>query len=437
MPQSDALPSPDLLDLRAELPAEERTRLERIEEHLQTVVRPAVIEPWTRDEFVPDLLPGLGALGLGRIFTDGSSALFQGLVHAAIARVDLSLSALVGIHNELIVGTIAHLGSEEQKEEWLPKLEALEAIGAFCLTEPEHGSDIAGGLETTAERTEDGWTIRGSKRWIGAGTLGQIALVWARDTADEQIKCFLVPTDNPGYKATKIEHKTGLKIMQNADIVFEDVKVGEDALLPGATTFAQANDLLLASRAWVGWQGVGAQQAVFDILRSYALEREQFGKPLAGFQIIQQVGITPVAAQVTPQQAGIRTELCAGLLQAAAQPGHPVGTFSGHGSHHSACPGPFSGTFPCFWVSSASGSVQQPGCTWLHVPVQPNQPQFEGRHTGALQRASVQRAFALRRVQCQHRDMVTVTGNQLVVSGDIYLPEVKAPSQQPGFGLLA
>lgn len=282
------LPSPDLLDLRAELSAEERSRLEQIEEHLQTVVRPAVIEPWTRDEFVPDLLPGLGALGLGRIFTDGSSALFQGLVHAAIARVDLSLSALVGIHNELIVGTIAHLGSEEQKRQWLPKLEALEAIGAFCLTEPEHGSDIAGGLETTAERTEDGWTIRGSKRWIGAGTLGQIALVWARDTADEQIKCFLVPTDNPGYKATKIEHKTGLKIMQNADIVFEDVKVGEDALLPGATTFAQANDLLLASRAWVGWQGVGAQQAVFDILRSYALEREQFGKRLAGFQIIQQ-----------------------------------------------------------------------------------------------------------------------------------------------------
>lgn len=288
MAQTAALPSPDLLDLRAELSAEERTRLEQIEEHLQAVVRPAVIEPWTRDEFVPELLPGLGALGLGKIFTDGSSALFQGLVHAAIARVDLSLSALVGIHNELIVGTIAHLGSEEQKAQWLPKLEALEAIGAFCLTEPDHGSDIAGGLATTAERTEEGWTIRGAKRWIGAGTLGQIALVWARDTADDQIKCFLVPTDNPGYKATKIEHKTGLKIMQNADIVFDDVKVGEDALLPGATTFAQANDLLLASRAWVGWQGVGAQQAVFDILRSYALQREQFGKKLAGFQIIQQ-----------------------------------------------------------------------------------------------------------------------------------------------------
>lgn len=289
MPQPlPPLPTPDLLDLRGELSEAERTRLEQIEEHLQTKVRPAVVEPWTRDEFTPELLPGLGALGLGRVFTDGSSALFQGLVHAAIARVDLSLSALVGIHNELIVGTIAHLGSAEQKAQWLPKLEALEAIGAFCLTEPEHGSDIAGGLTTTAEHTDRGWTIRGAKRWIGAGTLGQIALVWARDTADEQIKCFLVPTDAPGYTATKIEHKTGLKIMQNADIVFDDVQVGHDALLPGATTFAQANDLLLASRAWVGWQGVGAQQAVFDILRSYALEREQFGKPLAGFQIIQQ-----------------------------------------------------------------------------------------------------------------------------------------------------
>lgn len=282
------LPSPDLLDLRAELSAEERSRLEQIEEHLQTVVRPAVIEPWTRDEFVPDLLPGLGALGLGRIFTDGSSALFQGLVHAAIARVDLSLSALVGIHNELIVGTIAELGSEEQKAQWLPGLSELTQLGAFCLTEPTHGSDIAGGLATTATLDGDEWVIQGEKRWIGAGTVAAVALVWARDTADGLIKCFAVDTTHPGYTATKIANKMGLRIMQNADIVLNEIRVPRTALLPGAISFDAANELLKDSRAWVGWQAVGAQQAILDILRDYSLERVQFGKPLARFQVIQQ-----------------------------------------------------------------------------------------------------------------------------------------------------
>ncbi|MBB4734503.1 glutaryl-CoA dehydrogenase [Micrococcus cohnii] len=283
-----ALPHSDLLELRGRLDVAERERLERIEEHLRTVVRPAVVEPWVQDRFTPELLPGLAELGLGHVFTDGSSPLFQGLVHATLARTDLSLSALVGIHNELIVATIATLGSEEQKRRWLPSLERFESLGAFCLTEPDHGSDIAGGLGTQARRTDDGWVISGSKRWIGAGTLAQVAVVWARDAEDGQIKGFLVPTDAPGYRARKIEHKTGLKIMQNADIVFDDVALPADAMLPGATSFAQANGLLLASRAWVGWQGLGAQQGVLEVLRDYALEREQFGKPLAGFQIIQQ-----------------------------------------------------------------------------------------------------------------------------------------------------
>lgn len=304
---ADGLPHVDLFDLRSRLSAEERSRLETIEAHLETHVRQQAIEPWNREEFVPELLPGLGALGLGQIFTDGSSTLFQGLTHAAIARHDLSLSALVGIHNELNVGTIEHLGSEAQRQRWLPAMKRLESLGAFCLTEPEHGSDIAGGLETSATLDNGEWVIRGTKRWIGAGTLADVALVWARDTADDAIKCFLVPTDTPGYRATKISNKIGLRIMQNADIVFDDVRLPEDALLPEATSFEAANELLRASRAWVGWQAVGAQQGLLEILRRYALSRQQFGRPLAKLQLIQQA-IAHIAGNLAAS-IGMMTEV--------------------------------------------------------------------------------------------------------------------------------
>ncbi|RKQ33398.1 acyl-CoA dehydrogenase family protein [Kocuria tytonis] len=283
------LPTPDLLHLEAELSAEERERLHAINDHLQAQVRHQSVDAWNKEELPVHLLPGLAELGLGRLAQDGGSRLFQGLVHTQIARADVSLSALLGIHNELIVGTIAAFGSEEQKQTWLPGLKELRQLGAFCLTEPEHGSDIAGGLATTATRDADGWVLNGSKRWIGLGTVADLALVWARDTADGLIKCFAVDTSLPGYAATKIEHKMGLRIMQNADIELTDLRLPADALLPGAASFQAANGLLKDSRAWVGWQAVGAQQAILDIVRDYALERIQFGRPLASFQLVQQV----------------------------------------------------------------------------------------------------------------------------------------------------
>lgn len=277
----------DLLDLARHLSADERERLYAINRHLQIHIRPASIEPWNAEDFPRHLLPELAALGLGDIVLDGSSQLFQGLAHATIARADVSLSALVGIHNELIVGTIEELGSTQQKQEWLPRLRQFEALGAFCLTEPEHGSDIAGGLETSATLTEHGWVIRGQKRWIGAGTIADVAVTWARDTDDGKVKGFLIPTDLPGFHATKISNKTGLRIMQNADVSFDDVIVPQQALLPGADSFPAASRLLMASRAWVGWQAVGAQQAMLDLISDYAADRTQFGRPIGAFQLIQ------------------------------------------------------------------------------------------------------------------------------------------------------
>jgi len=281
-------PEADLMHVIDLLPPEERARYLEIREFLQTRIRAASIDYWNREEFPFGLLADMAKFGLGGLQTDGSSKLFKGLMYTEVARADVSLSALVGIHNELIVGMVDELGSPEQKRKWLPGLEAFTQLGAFALTEPDHGSDIAGGLSTTARRDGGEWVINGAKRWIGAGTIADFALVWARDLADGHIKGFIVETDRPGYSATKISNKIGLRIMQNADIVLDEVRIPMENLLPGATEFSRANDLLRDSRAWVGWQAAGIQLAAFDIARSYALERKQFGKELARFQLVQQ-----------------------------------------------------------------------------------------------------------------------------------------------------
>jgi len=304
------------------LPVPERERYLEIREFLQGSVRQASIDYWNREEFPFGLLAEMGKRGLGGLQTDGSSKLFKGLMYVEVARADVSLSALVGIHNELIVGMVHELGSEEQKDRWLPGLTSFSQLGAFALTEPDHGSDIAGGLATSA-RLEDGeWVINGAKRWIGAGTIADFALVWARDDADGQIKGFIVETDRPGYSATKISNKIGLRIMQNADIVLDNVRIPQSNLLPGATDFSKANDLLRDSRAWVGWQGAGIQLATFDVARSYSLDRKQFGKELARFQLIQQqlaeiLGNASAALALMAQLARIQEDGKLEMVQAA------------------------------------------------------------------------------------------------------------------------
>lgn len=304
------------------LPETEKERYLEIREFLQGSVRQASIEYWNREEFPFGLLAEMGKRGLGGLQTDGSSKLFKGLMYVEVARADVSLSALVGIHNELIVGMIHELGSEEQKDRWLPGLTSFSQLGAFALTEPDHGSDIAGGLATSARLEGDEWVINGAKRWIGAGTIADFALVWARDDADGQIKGFIVETDRPGYSATKISNKIGLRIMQNADIVLKNVRIPQSNLLPGATDFSKANDLLRDSRAWVGWQGAGIQLATFDVARSYSLARKQFGKELARFQLIQQqlaeiLGNASAALALMAQLARIQEDGKLEMVQAA------------------------------------------------------------------------------------------------------------------------
>ncbi|WP_165241983.1 acyl-CoA dehydrogenase family protein [Corynebacterium lizhenjunii] len=283
-----AFPHADILSVADRLPAEEQRKLQTIHEFLQTEIRPAVGEYWDREELPFDLLPALAAHGLGEIELSGTSRLYRGLVYAEVTRADVSLSALVGIHNELVVGLIDKLGSPEQKDTWLPGLRTFEKVGCFALTEPDHGSDIAGGLATTAQRTEDGWVINGSKRWIGAGTFADFAITFARDTTDNEIRAFIVELDREGVTRTKISRKMGLRIMQNADIHFDNVVIPLDNAIPGAQSFANVNDFLCYSRAWVGWQGAGLQLGIFDKAREYAVSRQQFGRPIAKFQLVQE-----------------------------------------------------------------------------------------------------------------------------------------------------
>src|SRR5690625_590235 len=302
-------PDADVLDVISLLPEHEQQQLLRIRQYLQDNVRKQIIEYWNRDEFAFDMLPGLAELGLGELAVQDWSWLYRGLVYAEVARVDASLCSLVGIHNELIVGMIDQLGSDTQRQRWLDQLCNFQAIGSFAMTEPNHGSDIAGGMETTATKITDGWVINGHKRWIGAATFADFALVWARDTADQQIKGFLVQMDLPGVSAEKINNKIGLRVMQNADLSFDQVEISDADALPGAAKFEAANEMLRNSRIWVGWEALGAQLHAFDVARDYALDRQQFGRPLAKSQLIQQ----DLAEMISDASA------CSGLMQQIAR----------------------------------------------------------------------------------------------------------------------
>ncbi|QCY45956.1 Acryloyl-CoA reductase (NADH) [Glutamicibacter creatinolyticus] len=288
----------DLLGIETQLSPAEQARLREVRELVQQQLRTQSVEYWNKEAFPAELVRTLGAAGLGGLQLQSGSQLLRGLIHAEIARADISLSSVVGIHNELIVGMIDSLGSQEQKDTWLPRLSRFEAFGAFALTEPEHGSDVAGGLGTEVVRDGQEYVITGSKRWIGMATLADFALVWARDPESGEVGAYLVESSRPGYRASKIENKIGLRIMQNADIELDQVRIPVANKLPGATSFAAANELLMQSRAWVGWQAVGAMMATLDITRQYSLQREQFGKPIASFQLVQQ-SLAEIAGHLT------------------------------------------------------------------------------------------------------------------------------------------
>jgi glutaryl-CoA dehydrogenase len=284
IPYADA----DLLGVLQLLSPEERERFDGLRAFFRAEVAPAATGFWKAGESPLPLLPRFAAQNMTGVGLPHASPLLHGLAIAELARADLSTSILFAVHNELFVGAIELLGSDAHRAELLPDLLALRRIGAFALTEPEHGSDISRSMTTTATRDDDGWVIRGSKRWIGNATFADYVVVWARDTADGEIKGFLVETDRPGFRATLIDDKIAVRAVQNADVEFDDVRIPFENWLPGTGGFRDTNVLLLNSRVLVGWQAVGLQLAAFDVARAYALERTTFGRPIAGYQLVQE-----------------------------------------------------------------------------------------------------------------------------------------------------
>ena len=270
------------------LSSKERDRLAEVRSFLAREVKPIAVECWNRGEFPLELIPKLAELDLvSPVRRQGYSNLFAGIVHAEVTRADTSIATFMGVHDGLFTGSIEALASPEQQDAWLPDIYSLRKIGAFGLTEPLGGSDVAGGTRTTARRDGAHWILNGAKRWIGNATFSDWVVVYARDVADNQVKAFLVDTALPGFSATKIENKISLRTVQNADITLEDVVVPDFFKLANANSFRDTNKVLKVTRLAVAWQAVGQQLAAFDVARRYAVERHQFGRPLASFQLVQ------------------------------------------------------------------------------------------------------------------------------------------------------
>jgi glutaryl-CoA dehydrogenase len=279
------------------LDPEEQEILARVRRFAEEHIAPVADAAWASTDFPFDLIPGFAELdivGLGRAWPDrrAHSKLLTSMISMELSRVDPSMSTFFGVHGGLALSSIDLCGSEEQKERWLPAMRRMEKIGAFALSEPHGGSDVAGGLETTARRDGQEWVLDGAKRWIGNGTFADLVVVWARDVTpgsdtEGSVLGFVVEKGTPGFTATKMEGKLALRTVQNADLSFDAARVPEADRLQNARSFKDTNRVLRVTRGGVAWNAVGAMMGVYELARAYALERVQFGQPIASFQLIQ------------------------------------------------------------------------------------------------------------------------------------------------------
>ncbi|PPF41819.1 acyl-CoA dehydrogenase [Pseudoclavibacter sp. AY1F1] len=283
----------DFTGLEADLTPEEKGLITDLRSYLERDVRPVIDEHWEAATFPREIVAGLAsAKVVGLAFEEtrpfANSAVFRGWTALELARVDASVATYVGVQNGLALGAIGLCGSAAQRERWLPALASGEIVGAFGLTEPGSGSDSARGLTTTAELVGDEWVLNGAKRWIGNATFAHIVVIWAKDVADGQVKGFVVDTSLPGFTATKIERKVSLRIVQNADITLDNVRVPADAKLEHANSFKDTARVLRQTRAEVAWLATGIAVGAYEAALAYAKERVQFGAPIAARQLIQE-----------------------------------------------------------------------------------------------------------------------------------------------------
>jgi alkylation response protein AidB-like acyl-CoA dehydrogenase len=306
---SKPLPAPnsDFYEVYETLAPEDLATLKRIRAFMEAKVAPVVTKYWMEDAFPFELLPavkelGIGGLGMRGYGCAGGSLALVGFAHMEAARIDPSFATFLGVHNGLAMGSIYIDGSEEQKQQWLPPMARFEKIGCFGLTEPLVGSGASGGLTTTAKRDGDTWILNGEKRWIGNAPWCDVAIIWARDLADNQVKGFIVENKTtPGFSVEKIQNKTALKIVQNGHITLRDVRVSEANRLLGGNAFRDTAKVLKMTRYAVAWMATGCAMGAYEAALKYSQERLQFGRPIASFQLVQDL-LAKMIANITASQ---------------------------------------------------------------------------------------------------------------------------------------
>ncbi len=282
----------DFYDVSARLSDEDRALQMRVREFMEREIAPIVNNYWLHDDFPFEIIPKLAQLNICGLTYHGygcagKSSLMEGIIAMEIARVDASVATFFGVQSGLAMGSIYLCGSDAQREEWLPRMQQMQLIGAFGLTEPEVGSGVAGGLTTTAKNTAEGWLLNGQKKWIGNATFSDVTVIWAKDVDDGEIKGFLVRKGTPGFEVEKIKGKMALRIVQNGLITLTDCLVPESDRLQRANSFKDTAKVLQMTRAGVAWMAVGCARGAYENALDYTRKRKQFGKPIASFQLIQ------------------------------------------------------------------------------------------------------------------------------------------------------
>ncbi|WP_194410052.1 acyl-CoA dehydrogenase family protein [Microbacterium cremeum] len=296
---TDAARDPDDLDALREaadvvgidglLTDAERAVRDRVRAFVDAEIRPHIAEWFDRARFPVELAPALGRLGVLGMTLEGygcpgRSAVEYGLAALELEAGDSGIRTFVSVQGSLAMGSIHRWGSDEQKQEWLPRLAAGDAIACFALTEPGAGSDPAS-MTTHARRDGDDWVLTGAKRWIGLASVAQLAVVWAQ--TDDGVRGFLVPTDAPGLEITVLEPKGSMRASVQTQLRLDDVRVPASALLPEARGLRAPFAALNEARFGIVWGALGAARDSYEAALRHALRREQFGRPIAGFQLTQ------------------------------------------------------------------------------------------------------------------------------------------------------
>ncbi|CAN5293886.1 acyl-CoA dehydrogenase family protein [soil metagenome] len=281
----------DYLDLESELSSEERMARDTVRRFVDEQVLPVIEEAYLEGEFPRELIPGLAGLGvLGANLPEeygcaGMNNVAYGLIMQELERGDSGIRSFVSVQGALVMYPIFAFGSEEQKRRWLPAMAKGEAIGCFGLTEADHGSD-PGGMATRAEKDGDGWIMNGSKMWITNGSLADVAVVWAK--SGDEIRGFLVEKGIAGFEAKGMHGKHSLRASDTSELVFNDVRLPVDAILPGSGGLKSPLLCLNQARYGVAWGAVGAAMACYEEAVRYSGERIQFDRPIASFQLVQE-----------------------------------------------------------------------------------------------------------------------------------------------------